>query len=404
MITNGFSLAGLTIPDEKEISQMISRRMTFRPWMEERILGEIFFKERFIFTLVPKPGILQVTIIGGKDREEVLLKFCKDIEDGIKAAIGDKEVRKVKFSRLDVEKTSSFEKKRFSRLLFEEKIEDLRDLRMTAPNYTTEDIEAARLLVDPNLRSFCLKLAQVGKIRDKDAAELAGEDIISQLLSLGLLTEEYLLTCKQDQHTICIISSKDDLSKEPTASLRCSVCGRKFSDEMLNTIYTLTEKGKRLITGSTWMSIWVTELLIKNGIKKESIRWGIKFNGEELDIMVEDFGSRVFFELKDREFGLGDAYPFIYRVSRYGGRIGVVVTMDKVSSDAKKFFKEEARRRDRLIEIRYLEGIGNIKNGIAELVKDLSISQVQSLILPFSFALGIDLWPIVYGWIKKREV
>jgi hypothetical protein len=32
-------------------------------------------------------------------------------------------------------------------------------------------------------------------------------------------------------------------------------------------------------------------------------------------------GPRVFFELKDREFGLGDAYPFAIRVGRYGGDI-----------------------------------------------------------------------------------
>ncbi|MDY6966026.1 MAG: hypothetical protein SVM80_08690 [Halobacteriota archaeon] len=160
-----------------------------------------------------------------------------------------------------------------------------------------------------------LKLAQVGKMVSKDALELAKTDILQHLLSLGLIAEEYLLTCKQDQHTICVVPSKKHLTKEPMAPLLCSVCGRSFPEENLQLIYTITKIGKRLAEGSLWMSIWITELLKESGVGKGSIKWGLEANGEELDIMVEYFDSRLFFELKDREFGLGDAYPFVYRIS-----------------------------------------------------------------------------------------
>ena len=49
------------------------------------------------------------------------------------------------------------------------------------------------------------------------------------------------------------------------------------------------------------------------------------------------------------------------------------------------------------------EGIEDTRKGITKIVKDLSISQIRRLISPFSFALGIDLWPIIYGWIKKKR-
>jgi len=186
------------------------------------------------------------------------------------------------------------------------------------------------------------------------------------------------------------------------ASLRCSVCGRSFPEENLQVIYTLTERGKKLLDGSLWMSIWVTELFKKAGVKKECIKWGLEANGEELDIMVEDFDSRLFLELKDREFGLGDAYPFVYRITRYGGRVGIVATMDKVSTDARKFFEEETHRREYL-KIQPLEGLKNIQKGIPKIVEEMALSQVRRIIRPFSARIGFDLWPIVECWISTKQ-
>jgi hypothetical protein len=99
---------------------------------------------------------------------------------------------------------------------------------------------------------------------------------------------------------------------------------------------------------------------------------------------------------------LGDAYPFVYRVTRYGGRIGIVVTMDKVSTDAKKFFKEETQRREYPVQIEYLEDSEDIQKGITKLIEDMSLSQVRRLTRPFSVSTGFDLWPIVEYWISAK--
>lgn len=77
------------------------------------------------------------------------------------------------------------------------------------------------------------------------------------------------------------------------------------------------------------------------GILKENIGWNAVAGEDEIDIVTDALGSRIFFELKDREFGLGDAYPFAYRLSRYGGSFGVIVTTDKIADEAKRFFQEQ---------------------------------------------------------------
>jgi len=334
-----------------------------------------------------------------------LQKFCVDVEEGIKSRFDGRRVRGMKFDwKIPKFRFSRYVRRRYPPYedFFEEEPDHEEELKGTTPNYTPEDIKAAELLVNTD-RRFMVRLAQVGKMTSKDAVKLAKSDILERLLSLGLITEEYLLTCKQDQHTICVVPSKEHLTKEPMASLRCSVCGRSFPEENLQVIYTLTERGKKLLDGSLWMSIWVTELLKKSGVKEECIKWGLEASGEELDIMVEDFDSRLFFELKDREFGLGDAYPFVYRITRYGGDSGIIATMDKVSTDAKKFFEEETHRREYPIKIQYLEGSKQIQEDIPKIVEQMALSQARRIIRPFSIRIGFDLWPIVGYWLKYNE-
>jgi len=406
MFTGMLNLAKLPEPDEQLITKIITQAPV-HPLMRGpefgEILGDLFFTNDLVYVLTPiGADALQASVIGHEEQEEALREFCTDIEEGIKTRFDGRRVRGMEFEW----KTKRLRPSRYFRRRYpflEEEPEREVEITGTEPDYSLEDAKAAKLLVDTDIRRFILKLAQVGKMISKDAVELAKPNIIQRLLSLNLMAEEYLLTCKQDQHTICIVPSKEDLTKDSTASLRCSVCGRSFSEENLQVIYTLTEKGKKLLDGSLWMSIWVIELLKKSGVKKECIKWRLEAGGEELDIMVEDFDSRLFFELKDREFGLGDAYPFIYRITRYGGRVGIVATMDKVSTDAKKFFDEETHRREYPIRIKYLEGPKNIQKGIPKIVEEMALSQVRRMIWPFSARIGFDLWPIVEYWISIKQ-
>lgn len=408
MFTGMLNLAKLPEPDEQLITKVITQAPNIyrfrRPDFGE-ILGDLFFAEEFVYLLNPLENeVLQTSVIGYEKQEETLRKFCADVEEGIKTRFDGRRVRGMNFNwETPKFRVSSYLRRGYPvEEFFEEEPEREEKLKGTEPNYSLEDIKAVKLLVNSDIRRFMLKLAQVGKMTSKDAAELAKSDILQDLLSLGLMAEEYLLTCKQDQHTICVVPSKEHLAKDPQASLRCSVCGRSFPEENLKVIYTLTDGGKKLLSGSLWMSIWITELLKKAGVKKEGIKWGLEASGEELDILVEDFDSRLFFELKDREFGLGDAYPFVYRTTRYGGSVGIVATMDKVSTDAKKFFEEETHRRES-VRIRYLEGPKEIQEDIPKIVEKMALLQAHRIIQPFSMRVGLDLWPIVEYFLKYKQ-
>lgn len=410
MFTGMFTLAKLPDPDEQLITKVITQGRRYplmrRPDFGE-LLGDLFFTDDLVYILTPiETDMLQTSVIGHEKQEAALQKFCADVEESIKTRFDGRRVRGMEFDwKTSMLRPSRYIRHRYSPFedfLEEEPASEIIELKATEPEYSSEDIEAAKFLVNTDTRQFSLKLAQVGKMRSKDADEIVKPDILKRLRSLRLVGEEYLLTCKQDQHTICVVPFKDHLTKEPMASLRCSVCGRSFPDENLQVIYTLTERGKQLIDGSLWMSIWITELLKENGVGKEGIKWSLEASGEELDIMVEDFDSRFFLELKDREFGLGDAYPFVYRITRYGGRTGIIATMDKVSTDAKKFLEEETHRQEYPIRIQCLEGSKNIQKGITKIVEERALLQVRKVIQPSSIRIGFDLWPIVEYWINTK--
>lgn len=118
--------------------------------------------------------------------------------------------------------------------------------------------------------------------------------------------------------------------------------------------------------------------------------------------MVEDFSTRILFELKDREFGLGDSYAFGYRFDMFDGHIGIISTTDQVAENAKRFFEEQKRRREYPLNIEYHEGVKGIENGIIDLVIALRKNQVKRLVYPISRVSGINLWSFLEKWLKKE--
>lgn len=375
------------------------RRARLAADLESSIVGEVFFGETCLYLLWPAADNLHCFAAGVGDCRPEVEQFCAFVEEGARARLDGRRVRGMDFTWHELPMPGVRAGIRRYPDLFEAV-----EMEVAEPDYSEAEADAARLLVDPDARRSILRLAQVGKARSKEALELAPQQLVGDLLGRGLILEEFLLTCKQDQHTICGVSSRDAVEAGPGDSLVCNVCGRSFNDENLQLIYALTDAGKKLLDGSRWMSVWVTELLKASGVKPDAIKWSLQAAGEELDIMAEAFNSRVFFELKDRQFGLGDAYPFVYRVTRYGGWMGVVATADKVSSDAKQFFDEEARNPVRSFgQIVCLEGVPEIEAGISRTVRDLAFLEVQRALTPLSERTGIDLWPIVRQWLTALK-
>ena len=322
--------------------------------------------------------------------------FCQAVETSARSTLDGRRLRGMEF---DWDRIEQYPARYITPTRFQEEPQLVTKL----PDYTREESDRARILALPDNRQFLLRLAQVGKLRSVDAASGAGEEITQALLEAGLVRTEYLVVCRQDSHTICSVAERADVMSAAGSQLRCSICGRPFRDELVQEILALTEEGNSLLTSSRWMMIWITELLVQSGLSLQNIAWNAAAGEDELDIMMDAPGMRVFFELKDREFGLGDAYPFAYRVARYGGTFGVVVSTKRVAEEAKKFFREQRQSTEAgSVLIEMVEGSKPIEAQVVRLVDQLSRVAVNGLLFQLE-PLAVNLVPVLQAWMSNKS-
>ncbi len=231
--------------------------------------------------------------------------FCAGVETAVHAKLDGRRVRGMNFTWVPIKENLGRHVPPSSRL-------PDADLKTKKPNYSDDELRAARSLVGAQVRGFLMQLAQIGKVRAADAK--LPPELIGKLLSEGLLSKEFLVQCRKDSRTLCQVTNVDDLNAASGGKLVCPMCGRKFSDELVHEIFAVTDASKQLVTSSRWMTIWLTDLLVQAGLTKENISWSATTGDDEIDLMTDELGLRIFFELKDREFGLGDAYPFTFRL------------------------------------------------------------------------------------------
>lgn len=223
------------------------------------------------------------------------------------------------------------------------------DIRFEVATLTPQSIMAAEALTVPLARELVQELSAAGFARERDIMasrrSRRGQEAKTTLRSLqesGCVKTEYLLECRKNNTPLTRLANKEELQKDEIAKLRCGTCNATFEQELLSEGYSLSDLGRRLIQKSHWMTEWVTSKLNEIGIPQESILWSVTQSGEEIDIVARVLDQLWIFELKDREFGSGDAHPFNYRKVRYEADKAIIVTTDKVSKDAKRVFSELA--------------------------------------------------------------
>lgn len=259
--------------------------------------------------------------------------------------------------------------------------------------YSTEEIACVAVLEKDSCRRMLQSVLTRGRISSEVAAQNGESIAYTELLQCGLLRKEHLVSCVKDGKPLTHVSSREHLVNTTIGQLPCPECGRRFVEERIEEILIPTEMARALTSGSRWMQIWLTRELEKNHIPKEDVKWNLHVEGgEEIDVVTSIFGNIVFFELKDREFGLGDIYPFIYRMERYAADRGMIVTTEKVSRDTKNYIEERSKKeRDESSgRASYSEGIDESRRKIVQFVDMLTRSYIGMRLRSFSPRVSLE--------------
>jgi hypothetical protein len=177
---------------------------------------------------------------------------------------------------------------------------------------------------------------------DKDDAERK----LNFLSGQKLLDKSLVVICKKtNQWWNMTVPSLNMLQELEKAGVTCTSCGARITDEKVDSLFRISQIGNKLVTGSYWMMGRIVEILRDLGLREEEIFVDIGYNGEQIDILAFAFSRIIVFELKDREFGLGDAYKFHGKVSRLKEKtkesvIPIVITTKTVAAEARKLLSE----------------------------------------------------------------
>jgi hypothetical protein len=262
-----------------------------------------------------------------------------------------------------------------------------------------EQLNAARLLADPAVRSVARSIAASGSgllasdvsKRLDGATQARAEKITASLESSGLASAELVVTCTRSESQILRVPSRGALETMAEAGARCA-CGRPLLDERLEEAVMLTEGGHGLLTSSRWMVLLLVSTLHALGIDYEVMVVEHEPASEEIDCFVDISGDLCLFELKDGEFSLDDARALGAKLAKHKPEHAMVITTSSVDSDAREHLRrpqpphEDGPAAERTSAIACVEGIDGIVVDLGRLIESIYVSHSVDLLrqcLPF---------------------
>ena len=256
------------------------------------IVGDIFFHENRVLALQPDNHMLTAWEISQHSATPHLPDFCEAVARAARLSIDGRRLRSMDFdwTKLGPPRPQSSNTLRSSGSL----TRPMSELVTKAAALSEEIVSDANLLVNRERRDFLVRLAQLGKVRSADAKADVETDHVALLIDKGLVRKEFLVLCRKDSHTLCSVDSKAQLATE----VRCAICNRLFSDELIQEIYAPTDRARAMLEGSHWMTVWVTSILVDSGIPLEQILWGATSGEDEIDIIANMGNQSIFFELR----------------------------------------------------------------------------------------------------------
>lgn len=272
------------------------------------------------------------------------------------------------------------------------------DIQFDRAKLTPKQIKAVEVLKSEVARKTLIEISKAGFVCTRDILSKDDEiqASIKKMRLHHLLDVEYLLECKKSRKPLTRLAYKEKLENPAIAELVCPMCNNKYKDEILLEGYSVSNVGRKMIQKSHWMTIWVTNQLRNVGIPLNSILWNLSETGEEVDLLVDFMGELWIFELKDREFGAGDAYPLNYRRQLHKASKTIIITTDKVSKDARrvceKLIKEQFTLGGMLI---YVEGLDAVEENLRKEVSVTAVRSVYQKISKFTEGFGYDFRPII---------
>ncbi|SEO51884.1 hypothetical protein [Mucilaginibacter sp. OK283] len=329
------------------------------------------------------------------EANEVLIRYVKQFEVSLKANVDGRKVRHMEKNWYHFSKNDKLDTHVTYYKLFQ------------YPVMADTESQAASIISDNKLRQVLRRIAEHESFKTQHVKGELKDSIletVNELINHNLVTKRYVVSCKKNSTPIGVVRLKEELSK---SVLSCPHCGRNFIDEQIQESFLLSDLGRKMTSGSHWMTILLTKSLIECGIPENSIIWNLTEDSEEVDCVVQFKDKTWIFELKDRDFEPGDAHPLTYRAVKFKAHKTIIFTTGKVTKEARKVFQDMAQHSigsKTSVNPLYIEGVAALKEALQILINNETLLHVSDKAKQLSLTAGSDFSPIFLSLFGKYRV
>lgn len=260
----------------------------------------------------------------------------------------------------------------------------------SSPAPEDDELTGSVLLAGRSTRDVATAIKASGGLLESDLGKQVGrvdsddvEGIVGQLVEAGLVEAETVILCSKTRSQVARLDSRDERDALTDSRLKCA-CGEPMASEPRETAFAVTDLGALLLDGNRWMSVLVQHELLDLGLRPEDIMLEQHVGADEIDCLANVNAELVLFELKDKEFSLGNAYSFGAKMGIIQPMHSVIITTEHVDGDVKEHFERSARasrderrfRSSREVgpersSVIYIEGLSDLRAVLESLVEPI---------------------------------
>lgn len=320
-------------------------------------------------------------------------RFCNSFITALKKKVDGRKVRYMKLGWYEFSKN--------------DKIDSLVSFykRFTFPIMIDIELKASLLLQNEQLRKNLILVSKAGLINDNTLkTKLKGVTAqnLDTLINESLVTSNFIISCRKNNNQLGMVLNLEEL--EQLKNLKCAYCSRSFKEELVTKSFSVSDMGKKMITNSHWMTVWLTNILLKQGIAEKSIIWNLSDASEEIDCVLQINGRVWIFELKDRNFESGDAQRLGHRAIKFKADKAIVITTGTISTDAKNVMNDLAGEpflNGQKWRPFYIEGIDSVESSIQKLINNEIVFDVQQKCKQIGKHSTLDFGPVFFNLFGK---
>ena len=255
--------------------------------------------------------------------------------------------------------------------------------------FTPDEVLVADQLKIPDRRKLITAIKASGGMPESEAIRFGcNEAQVTTLQNAGLLAREFVVICRRNSRMLNRLPSREAIEAMDRQGARCATCGSRLTDEKLEQFLIPTDLAKNLVDHSRWMSIVLQERLADLGVPLDSVALEILEGPGEVDALADIDGRVVLFELKDKDFSIGDAYPVSGRVAQYHPAYIAIVSTSRIGPEVREYF-EKVKPEAPII---YVEGLDSLGPQLEIVVGDIRGQRAIELLKRFdTLAIRADI-------------